>query len=588
VRHAIIAPVEFGRIEEIGLVALAFGHAKSDIRSGRDGIVAVKKVNSSVVKQLLWRWFGQSVLAFAVVAMGSSSILAQAVDANAAKVTLALATEPPTLNSAVASDTIASFLLSHLMEGLLSYGENGELAAGVAQRWQLDADGASFWLRKDARWSDGRIVTAHDFVFAWRHALEPKTASQYAFIFYPIKNAEAVNRGEVTSSELGVTAVSDFELRVEFTKPCAYFLSLTAFMTFLPLRQDIVEQWGRRYAADRDKLVFNGAFSLDKWVHGAHIRLVKNPHYWQADTVRINVIDMPYITGDPSAQFNLFRDKQIAMAALDTGLLGEAVRRGFDIEYFHTGSLFFLEFNFREGRLTANRALRKAIQKLIDPATLVNKVIGLPGIKPAYSLFPVTVKGMNSSFREEYPVMRIDPDIAEARAYLKQAKEELGLTEIPPLMLLAGDSPRAMQEAEYYQYLFKRGLGIELRIDQQVFKPRLEKMRRGDFDIVAAAWGPDYDDIMTFADLFASWNDNNRGHYQNPLYDRWIRLAQQSNNPRTRFNAMAQIQRIVVEDVPILPTYENGNLYVQNPQLKGVRRSIFGGDPSFRFAWIEP
>jgi ABC-type transport system substrate-binding protein len=155
VRHAIIAPVEFGRVEKIGLVALAFGHAKSDIRSGRDGIVAVKKVNSSVVKQLLWRCLGQSVLAFAVVVMGSSSILAQAVDVNAAKVTLALATEPPTLNSAVASDTIASFLLSHLMEGLLSYGENGELAAGVAQRWQLDADGASFWLRKDARWSDG-------------------------------------------------------------------------------------------------------------------------------------------------------------------------------------------------------------------------------------------------------------------------------------------------------------------------------------------------------------------------------------------------------------------------------------------------
>ncbi|MFT6551515.1 MAG: oligopeptide transport system substrate-binding protein [Zhongshania marina] len=154
-------------------------------------------------------------------------------------------------------------------------------------------------------------------------------------------------------------------------------------------------------------------------------------------------------------------------------------------------------------------------------------------------------------------------------------------------MLLAGDSPRALQEAEYYQYLFKKGLGIELRIDQQVFKQRLEKMRRGDFDIVAAAWGPDYDDIMTFADLFASWNDNNRGRYDNPLYDRWIRLAQESNDARTRFNAMAQIQRLVVEDVPILPTYENGALYVQNPRLKGVRRSIFGGDPLFRYAWIE-
>jgi oligopeptide transport system substrate-binding protein len=237
--------------------------------------------------------------------------------------------------------------------------------------------------------------------------------------------------------------------------------------------------------------------------------------------------------------------------------------------------------------MTANRAFLKAIQNLIDPALLVNKINGLPGIQAAYSLFPVTVKGLSGSFRDEYPVLRVKPDIAAARSYLRQAKAELGISEIPPLMLLAGDSPRALQEAEYYQYLFKNGLGIELRIDQQVFKQRIEKMRRGDFDLVSAAWGPDYDDIMTFADLFASWNDNNRGRYNNPLYDRWIRLAQNSNDARTRFNAMAQIQRIVVDDVPILPTYENGVLYVQNPRLRGVRRSIFGGDPLFRYAWIE-
>ncbi|MBQ0761275.1 MAG: peptide ABC transporter substrate-binding protein [Zhongshania sp.] len=513
--------------------------------------------------------------------------VAQAVDAAKSKVTLALATEPPTLNSAVATDTIASFVLAHLMEGLLVYGADGELAPGVAERWQLDAGGASFWLRDSARWSDGKPVTAHDFVFAWRHALKPSTASQYAFIFYPIKNAEAVNSGKLPLTDLGVTAVSDYELRVEFGQPCPYFLSLAAFMTFLPMREDVVDHWGGRYAADSDKLVVNGAYVLDKWVHGAHLRLRKNQHYWQVESVKINEIDMPYITADPSAQFNLFRDQQIAIAPLDTGLLNEAVDRGFDIEYFHTGSLFFLEFNFREGRITANRSFRKAVQRLIDPDLLVNKIIGLPGIKPAYSLFPVTVKGLKGSFREEYPVMRVDPSIASARKYLKQAKEELGLAVWPPLVLLAGDSPRALQEAEYYQYLFKKGLGLELRIDQQVFKQRLEKMRRGDFDMVSAAWGPDYDDIMTFADLFASWNDNNRGRYDNPLYDRWVRLAQGSNDARTRFNAMAQIQRIVVEDVPILPTYENGALYVQNPRLKGVRRSIFGGDPIFRYAWIE-
>lgn len=514
-------------------------------------------------------------------------LYAAAVDPIDKRITLALATEPPTLNSSIATDSIGSFVLSHLMEGLLRYGPEGELEGGVAERWALTESGARFWLRKDARWSDGRAVTAQDFVFAWQHALNPATASQYAFIFFAIKNAEAVLRGDFPAEALGVRAVSERELLVEFSRPCPYFLSLTAFMTFMPLRRDAVEKWGRAYASDADKMLTNGAYTLEKWVHGAHLRLRKNHRYWDRDSVAIREIDMPYITSDPSAQFNLFRDGQIALANLDTGLLNEAVERGYAIRHFHTGALYFLEFNFREGRITRNYYFRKALQYIIDPATLVNKIIGLPGVLPAYSLFPMTVKGMNGPFREEYPEMRVSADIALARRYLARAKKELGIEDFPPLMLLVGDSPRALQEAEYYQYVLQKGLGLELRIDQQVFKQRLEKMRRGEFDIVAAAWGPDYDDIMTFADLFASWNDNNRGRYHNPTYDYWVNFAQQSNDPAERFEAMARLQDIVTDDVPILPTYENGALYVQHPQLKGVRRSVFGGDPSFRFAWIE-
>ena len=300
------------------------------------------------------------------------------------------------------------------------------------------------------------------------------------------------------------------------------------------------------------------------------------------------MIDLPYITADPSAQFNLFRDGQIALANLDTGLLDEAIERGFDIHHFQTGALYFLEFNFREGRISANRHFRKAVQHLLNPELLVNKIIGLPGVLPAYSLFPMTVKGLEKPFREEYPVLKVEPDLALARRHLAKAKAELGLAEWPPLMLLSGDSPRALQEAEYYQYLFRRGLGLELRIDQQVFKQRLEKMRRGDFDIVVAAWGPDFDDIMTFADLFASWNDNNRGRYHNPEYDRLVRAAQRSSDAKRRFDIMGRLQALIVDDVPILPTYENASLYVQHPQLRGVRRAVFGGDPSFRDAWIAP
>ncbi len=518
---------------------------------------------------------------------------AKAVDAELATVTLSLATEPPTLNSAVSTDTIANFLLSHIMEGLLRYGPDGELLGGVAERWELTASGAHFWLRKNARWSDGKPVTARDFVFAWRHALRPERASQYAFIFFPVKHAEAINRGAMPAERLGVTAVGDYELSVEFERPCPYFLGLTAFMTYMPLREDIVEKWGRAYAADADKMITNGPFNLARWVHGASLNLQRNPHYWDRDAIHLSEIDIPYFTADVSAQFNLFRDKQIALAYLDAGLLDEAIRREYPIRQFHSGALYFLEFNFRPGRITANKAFRKAVQSLLDPAQLVNKILGMPGMLPAYSLFPTTVTGPEAAngeprrFREVYPARRVAANLGRARQFLEQAKTELGLERWSALHLLVGDSPRAVQEAEYYQYLFKHGLGIDIRIDQQIFKQRLEKMKRGEFDIVAAAWGPDYDDIMTFADLFSSWNDNNRGLYVNADYDRLVRFAQATVDQQQRFQAMATLQDLVVEEVPILPTYESVQLYVQHPRLRGVRRSIFGGDPVFRDAWIE-
>ncbi|MFT5603215.1 MAG: oligopeptide transport system substrate-binding protein [Paracoccaceae bacterium] len=511
---------------------------------------------------------------------------AAAVDPQQQSITLSLATEPPSLDSMLATDQISSFLLSHLMEGLVQYDEQGNLAPAIATHWQIREDGATFWLRDNARWSDGRAVRAQNFVYAWRRALSPEAASQYAFILFPVKNAEAINRGELPSQELGVKAVGDYRLEVQFERPCPYFDKLTAFMTYYPARQDVVERWGRAFAADVDKMVFNGPFTLAKWVHGAHLRLDKNLRYWNEKAIRLQEINMPYITSDPTAQYNLYKDNRIALAALDAATLSDAVSRGYEARLFDFGTLFFLEFNHRPERATHNLALRRAIQAVLEPSLLVYKVLGLPGIKPAYSLFPSGMRADGAKFSERYPAPVVAYDLDKARAYLAQARRELG--EIKSLTLLVGDSARAVNEAEYYQYVLKQALGLDTRLDQQTFKQRIAKMRRGEFDIAAAGWGPDFDDPITFGDLFASWNDNNRGRFESQRYDDWVAKAQSSTDIATRLQAFDHLQRIISEQVVIIPTYENVGLYTQHPQLKGVRRSLFGGDPNFRYAWIAP
>ena len=194
--------------------------------------------------------------------------------------------------------------------------------------------------------------------------------------------------------------------------------------------------------------------------------------------------------------------------------------------------------------------------------------------------------GVNDKFRREYPAPLATYDTERANEFLVKAKHEIG--DIPPMVLLVGDSPAAAKHAEYLQGVFKNRLGLDLKIDTQTFKQRLAKMTAGDFDIVAAGWGPDFDDIMTFGDLFASWNLNNRGRYNNPEYDQLIRIAMNNTDPKTRMDAMGKAQQILHDDAVVLPQYEQGVIYLSHPKIKGVVRRVVGADPDFTYASVTP
>lgn len=526
-------------------------------------------------------------LSWASSLTGSASGGNNAVDAATSTITVFLREEPPQLNSSLATDQVSGSVLGHVIEGLLRYDEHNRLAPAVAERWEVREHGATFWLREDARWSDGEPVTAHDFVFGWQTGLNPANASEYAFILYAIKNGEAINKGELPLAALGARAIDDHTLEVEFERPLAYFDKLVAFSTYAPIREDFYTATNGAYGADADKILYNGPFVIESWVHGASLKMRKNPLYWDKERARLEVIDFAYITSDANATLNLFKDDKIAYATLQAENLNNAMEQRWHIERFMDGSVFYIEFNHREGRLTGNHHLRKAMQLATDSAELVYKVTKLPGYLPGESLFPVWLQGVNGYLREEYPADYPAMDLEKARWHLEQAKAELGIEEFPPLVLLSGDNPISSIQSEYYQQVFKKHLGLELKIDKQIFKQRLAKMLSGDFDLVLAGWGPDYDDPLTFGDLFASWNLNNRGNYRNPELDRWVRVAQNEQDKQARMDAFGRIQRIIIDDAVILPGYERGITYVTHPQMKGMVRRAVGPDPDFSNAWIE-
>tara|TARA_B100000029_G_scaffold514684_1_gene618433 strand:- start:1576 stop:3177 length:1602 start_codon:yes stop_codon:yes gene_type:complete len=530
-----------------------------------------------------------ALLSWASALTGSSTATLDAIDEDSETVTLLLRTEPPQLDSTRATDSVSISLLGHVMEGLLRFDENNQLAPGVAERWEIREDGATFWLRPDARWNDGIPVTAHDFVFAWRTALAPENASEYAFILYPVKNGELINSGALPIEALGVRAVSDRILEVEFEQPLAYFEELVAFSTYNPIREDFYRSREGRYGADVEDLLYNGPFQMTVWVHGAHVRLEKNQNYWGRDRIRLNVIDMPYFTTDATSALNLFKDGKVAVVDyLGAEQLDEVLQQRWQLQRFGDGSVWFLAFNFAPDRVTANLHLRKALQLVTDPGELVNRIIKLPGNLPGESLFPVWLQGVDTFFRQEHPVQQITLDADAAREHLRIAMEELGIESPPSISLLVDDTPGAAKQAEYFQNLYRTELGIDIRIDRQIFKQRLAKMQSQDFDLAVYGWGPDFADPLTFGELFASWNPNNNGRFINEEYDESVRLAQSSLDPKTRMEAFARQQEILIEQVALIPNYERGRVYITDRRLKGVVRRAVGPDPDYTNAYITP
>jgi oligopeptide transport system substrate-binding protein len=501
---------------------------------------------------------------------------------------MAITQDPPQLDSTKATDTVSSFVLGHVQEGLVRLGRHAEPMPGVAESWELRPMGATFRLRANARWSDGKPVTAHDFVFAWRKVVEPANASEYAFLVYPVKNAEAVNRGKLPPSALGVRARDERTLEVEFEKPCEYFLGAVAFRTFLPVREDFYAARAGRYAASPEDALSNGPFVLTRWVHGASLTLERNPLYWDAGRIRLDRIEIPYITSDQNARFNLFKDGKVDLIErLSRDELKRTQVERFRMKSFADGSVFFLEFNFREGRPTRSWHLRKAIQLALDGNEFVSRVVGIPGTRPGLALVPHWMPAGEGTFRKRYPVEPVKQDLDEARRHAELARAELGGA-IPPLDWLTGDTPLAAREAEYFQRVLWTRLGIELRIDKQIFKQRLAKMTAGRFDVVSAGWGPDYRDPMTYADLFTSWNENNRGRYRNDRYDAHIRRAQATTDAEERLDEMAAAERIALEQLAFLPLYERATVWVHSRRVDGIVRRQLSPDPDLSWATAAP
>lgn len=510
-------------------------------------------------------------------------------DAKNKIVTLDMSEEPRNMDPQKAQDTVAFMLLGHVMEGLTRLDPRNKVIPGQAKSWEQKSDNKySFKLRDDIKWSDGKPVTAHDFVFAWQHGIDPKTASLYAFILFPLKNAKAINEGKLKVEQLGVKAVDDKTLEVELERPTGYFLRLLSFGTYMPARKDFVEKMGSKYAAEADKLLYNGPWVLSEWKHNASMKLTKNEKYWNEKNIHINEINMPYLIRDMNSEFNMIKDgKYDLMRTMTKDLLPDAQKQRMQIKKYNVGTVWYLQFNVTR-KVTGNKWIRRAIATALNRKEMVSKVVGIPGTEPIFGIIPDYMPGVKSTYGKEYDVKFKDGDLATAKEYLAKGLKELNLKELPQLSILINDTDSHKQDAEYLQSYLAKHLGLKLKIDTQTFKVRLQKTTNKDYDIVKSGWGPDYLDAMTYADLFTSWNTNNDSGWASKEYDALIDTAMNSVDQKVRLDAMNKAEQLLIEEAPIASLYQSTRVYVQNPQLVGVLRRTISPDPDFYYARIKP
>lgn len=485
--------------------------------------------------------------------------------------------EPETIDPQVLTGQADGRIASALFEGLTKFNPtNATAMPGLAHSWELSPDGRTytFHLRPEAKWSDGQPITAEDFVWSWRRAVDPLTAADYASQFFYVRNGEAINTGaERDTSRLGVEATDPHTLKVELNEPTPFFLDLLASRIFAVIPRRTVEQYGDQWVR-APGLPCSGPYVLERWRVNDRIRIRRNPHYWDAANVRTEVIDI--LSGDsPNTALNLYLTGEIdwlvdkSMIPVD---LGDALGGRPDFHRFDYLGTYFIRFNCTRKPFDDVR-VRKAISLVVDRRRIVDRITRM-GETPSASLVPDGTAGYRPAAGLGY-----DPD--EARRLLAEAGYPEGRG-FPVFEYKFNVGTRTHEQiAVELQAVLREELGLRMEIRPLEWKTYLVEMSKLNYDVMRGSWVGDYNDPNTFLDLFISKSGNNRTGWANPEYDRLLAEANATPDRDRRFDLLRQAETMVVrEEVPILCLYTYVGFYaVDTNRIGGVFPNLLDEHP---------
>ncbi len=484
--------------------------------------------------------------------------------------------EPGSLDPALAQGTHESWVLDHTFEGLMKLDENGMVVEGMAKEYKVSDDFLTytFTLRDDIKWSNGDPVTAHDFEFAWKRALDPDLAADYAFQLYYIKGGEAYNTEEGSLDGVAVKALDDKTLEVTLEAPTGYFLELTAFYTYYPVNKAVVESnpdWAKNAATH----ISNGPFTLTEWEHDASLKIRKNPNYYDAANVPLDGVDFTIIDdvnttwqGYEGGEYDFLVDvPQAVTAKLQEEGNPELVIGGMVGTYYYNLNPAIKPLN--------NVKVRKGLSMTLDRKTIVEK-IAQGGEIAAEGVVPFGIFDENGNEYRDGVGQLIEYNVEEGKKLFAEGLEEEGMTpeDFKKIVILYNTLESHKKIAQAAQEMWRVNLGIEVQLENVDFQVKLDREKDGDYHISRGGWIGDYMDPMTFIDLWWSDSSFNDVNYNNPEYDELVYTAKGTADQKVRFEAMRKAEKMLMEDMPVVPVYFYTQPYVQKPYVTGVYKPL--------------
>ncbi len=478
--------------------------------------------------------------------------------------------EPGSLDPHQSGATWENNIIGELLMGLTTDDIAGQPIPGSAESWTVSDDGLTwtFKLRAGLLWSDGVPLKASDFVFGIRRLLDPKTAARYAFIAYVIKNAAPVNSGDLPTDHVGVRAIDEHTLEITLEEPTPFLPGLLTHYTTFPLPEHVVQKYGRDWVKP-GTMVSNGPYILESWAANDHVKIVKNPLFYDAANVAIDEVYF-YPTDDLSAALTRFRAGELDA---NIGSLGfpvsqtEWLQKNMPGQAYITPQLAngYIVFNHRKPPFSDER-LRRAFSLCVDRTILTDKV-ARDGRLPAYAFVPPGTANYNNAAQLDFTDWSMENRRQEAIELLADAGYNADNPLIFEYLYMASVDGR--RSAVVLSAMLKQ-CNMIMRLIANEPKVHYDMIRNADFTAALAQWSADYDDPHTFLYLLDSRaGAYNYGGYHNPEYDRLMDQAAAILDVEERARVLAQAEQIALDDAAVAPlSYPTSKMLVA-PYVKG-------------------